>query len=368
MDEEQQHQRQEKEVEYEQETLPVGSDDVDKEASMPRNRKFPPEIDFNDEDLRTTTMAEALSQELRANYYSEVVDRDDAGTVAMLTIKSSGMPAAFECFRNYNGHATIAPNVINATSTDDIQNETGQKPGGSFSIGEKKFGSGRDDIRQAFLVFMLMMLVSVLTTHAFASPLPSPSSASWWEGMEFNDNADITDQESNLHLSKEPLIQVPCGLILAGPGEEDVLPLSTMIDTSLPKSSIHSSALKRYPQLQALIRHTSKQESSSFYIPAGALKLRMGSVEATTASPALLLVHHDCNDTADSPTNFELNLGMDFLREHGAVLDVGEEELKLLVPKSHDPSGNKNEVFVYVVPFIRPRPTLDFGDGNGADL
>ncbi|KAG7346074.1 hypothetical protein IV203_005142 [Nitzschia inconspicua] len=246
--------------------------------------------------------------------------------------------------------------------------------------------------------FLLLFTITVLTVSwtvlvpcYVAATSPSESS-SWWDGMKFDDsqhdNVTRTSSSSSSsttttttshsegpirHDSDPILLQVPCGIMIGSDNindndnSDDVLPLTTIIDTSLATSTIQSSALQTYPQLQTLlVRHeetetTTTTRTGRFVIPAGTLQLRMGSVEATVPAPALEVIMETSRHTHDS---WQLRLGLDFLRQYQAMVDIGNESLQLTLP-----SHNSEKIIPMVtVPFLRPRASLNFGDSDGDEL
>jgi hypothetical protein len=240
-----------------------------------------------------------------------------------------------------------------------------------------------------FLTLLLATMMSS-TTFLFLAPsrcaLASPSStgsSSWWEGIKFEDSdTNISGEQHNvIEGVGGPMIQIPCGLmIMATPGDneaattstttaEDVLPLSTIIDTSLSVSTIESSMLQQYPQLQALVRRLPGDEKTSppqhyYYLPTGTVQFRMGSVEATVVAPALKIVNSSSTHDQHNDS-WELRLGLDFLRHFHARLDLGEDEesLQLRVSSTEQEKGK-----VVTVPLIRPRPSFNVGDQDEAEL
>jgi hypothetical protein len=171
--------------------------------------------------------------------------------------------------------------------------------------------------------------------------------------MKFDDSHNVTSGPK----SGDPLLQIPCGLMIletdtaTKPASDDVLPLSTIIDTSLATSTIHSNALQKYPRLQALVRQENDYNDNKgklLYLPSSTLQLRMGSIEATVAAPALQI------SKDDQSSEWELRLGLDFLRQYQAVVDIQDESLLLRVPSQDGRAA-------VMVPFLRPRGSLDLG-------
>ena len=164
--------------------------------------------------------------------------------------------------------------------------------------------------------------------------------------MSFETSGPEADSDLSDSIQVEPPLQIPCGLILRKEDEShkdgEVKPVETILDTSLPTSTITLEAVQELGLAPLVVVDDSQHGP---YIPINKLWLRMGSIEATVPSPAILV-------TNEVSGQFGLRLGMDFMRNNGAVVDLREEELNILVEGSESA----------MVPFIRPRPSLSFGD------
>lgn len=255
-------------------------------------------------------------------------------------------------------------------------------------------GNQRTCSPRSVVLWSVAVLFAAITSRALVSPSESSagsgSGSSWWDGMQFEDfsiEKSIHSEFDSRYPTGGPVIQIPCGLIVEGchrndgscssdtlTDEREVLPLSTIVDTSLSTSTIKQSVLQKYPQLQPLVvrRHGGKDEGTQFYIPHGRLQLRMGSEEATTLVPPLMIDRQNEDaQTSQTENTFELRLGLDFLWQYKATLDLsGSESMKLIIPSSTDmktPTDNKGVSVVYV-PFIRPRITLNPGDDSVNEL
>lgn len=182
------------------------------------------------------------------------------------------------------------------------------------------------------------------------------SAGSWWDGMNLEEattkDEDTAEPSSSLIMKEAQPLQIPCGVIrtadddgirVTGSGSK-VHPLATILDTSLPTTTMTLTAAKAKGLLDLIV---GAKENNHHYIPAGKLWLRMADV--TVSAPAILVV--DREEKQDVSSAFELRLGMDFLREYDAVLDFREGELTLLV--------GENDA---MVPFIRMRPSVSFGE------
>jgi hypothetical protein len=244
----------------------------------------------------------------------------------------------------------------------------------------RKRGRVQWSATKIILLSVTFLLASSLCALVVSSSSSSSTGNSWWDGMKFDDadpNHTLNEQQHKeiLHIGRS-MIQIPCGLIImvtmddidnatttTVPAEE-VLPLSTIIDTSLTVSTIQSNMLQHYPQLQPLVRRVDDdagdETSPHLYLPWGTLQLRMGSTEATVVAPALKIVHfHSSTNDQHHDDSWELRLGLDFLRRYQARLDLGEgtESLQLRILSIEEQNSN-----VVTVPLIRPRPTFHVGD------
>jgi hypothetical protein len=165
--------------------------------------------------------------------------------------------------------------------------------------------------------------------------------------MDMEDAPMIDNNSNGPKIEEGPLLQIPCSVIvgLNEDGHENASakghPLQTMLDTSLPTSQMSWQAAKKNGLLDLVVKD---DKFGRAYIPAALLWLRMGSLEATVHAPAILVVK-------DQETEFDLRLGVDFLRDNKGVIDLREEELNILV-------GDES----IMIPFLRPRASLSFGE------
>lgn len=236
------------------------------------------------------------------------------------------------------------------------------------------------------MALLLILATSALLLHLTGTPwwcttMASPSSSSWWDGMKFGDRYhDKNDTVTQERPSGGPMLQVPCGLIVMTDTAttdthnhnkelDDVLPLSTIIDTSLSVSTLHPNALQKYPQLQQL-QHVLAEDETMMIPSSGTnhnhnLLLRLDDV--TVPAPPLIQVSSP-KDKLSSSSEWDLRLGLDFLRQHQAILTVGGDDDESLQLRLLDENNNHNNRVVVSIPFLRPRPSLEFGDTtNSAD-
>lgn len=198
---------------------------------------------------------------------------------------------------------------------------------------------------------------------------------SWWSGL-FEGNGggssrDGTIDGKNLHGRNVPLhneaspprssdlsglrgtlndLQIPCGYIVATTLHTQdpstlfaakVNPVETKLDPSLSQSTIRKSVVLGDRYLKLL----SEEGGIPGYIPAEAVYLRMGSLEATVSAPLLKIIEDE-----KSLGNYDLLLGRDFMRQNKAEMDLEDMEVHIVV-------ANKK----VMVPFIQKRPSSPFG-------
>ena len=207
-----------------------------------------------------------------------------------------------------------------------------------------------------------------------------------------SDDGGNEDLISGHHLHRDPLLQIPCGLIIVDGDDsssgndfndippEQIHPLSTYVDTGIAHTIITYEAAKRTGLLSLLpSSSSSKTKDGIQIIPEGSIWFRMGSEEATVLAPELHVLPPS-NDrskkarvSSDRIPSKELILGLDFLRKYQTVIDLHDDELRIVVKLNN---GNNQQVddnkeggvgenvadsVVVMIPLIRPRPVLDFG-------
>jgi hypothetical protein len=133
--------------------------------------------------------------------------------------------------------------------------------------------------------------------------------------------------------------QIPCGVVLSANGIPEVHPLRTVVDSSVASSTISREAVNAIGLTEFV-----QSNHDNNIIPADSFSLRMD--EATVPSPLLRVVE------AGHDAEYELMLGMFFLREHEAQMKDGDLYIQ---------ANGQDEV---LVPFIEPRASLSFDDVN----
>jgi hypothetical protein len=163
-------------------------------------------------------------------------------------------------------------------------------------------------------------------------------------GNEASEVKDVKDTRGSIDLHQTITnLQIPCGYIIAtslyvkDPSALDtasVTPVDTIIDPSIRQSTITRDVVMADRYLKILYEETIETN----HISAGALWLRMGSLEATVPSPKLLVVEND-------GSKYKLRLGRDFMQANSGKIDLDEMELYMSV-------GDKDKV---MVPFLKTR-------------
>jgi hypothetical protein len=189
---------------------------------------------------------------------------------------------------------------------------------------------------------------------------------------------DGTQLPPPLHMQTHPLLQVPCSIQLAGTvtttsstttttttsgttstmampmTTEKRTPIQTFVDTGAQVSVLSVQAAGRAGVLQMMDRRYAGHAQGVGQcrvlgrLPAGALYLHLHG-QVVVEAPAVTILEHT-NDGVD------LLLGLDFLRDRGAILNLRTEEMLL-----QSPDGEVS------IPFIRPRVAMDFGPVDGID-
>ena len=207
--------------------------------------------------------------------------------------------------------------------------------------------------------------------------------SSWLNGMELEDDYhvpssdhgnDDQDQDDHHHalLDSEqthPLLQIPCAMHVDLPDDRArSQPVRTFCDTGAQRTVMSWDCAQRTGLLQHLDRRYAGQAMGVGScrvlgrIPAGIGRLTLNG-KVSIASPAITVLESTTGGSSDSDNSSESNdatagvellLGLDFLREHDAILNLRTEELQLIV-------GNDEEVRI---PFIRPRSPSSRGGGS----
>jgi hypothetical protein len=207
------------------------------------------------------------------------------------------------------------------------------------------------------LCFFLLFLVAATAKH----PLPVLSASKIADNVpaeipEEKPDENLQEEETlpPPHLQSKPLLQIPCSLQLVP--EQKRTPISTFVDTGAQVSVLSVEAAARAGVLQMMDRRYAGHAQGVGQcrvlgrLPAGVLLLHMHG-EGPMEAPAITILEHT-NDGVD------LLLGLDFLRDRGAILNLRTEEMTIQLP------GNDKVKKEVSVPFIRPRAQLDFGGGG----
>ena len=171
---------------------------------------------------------------------------------------------------------------------------------------------------------------------------------------------------------RDPLLQIPCSLeglrskdLRSRMSDEEssctsvLRPIRTFVDTGAQRTVLTFSGAKRAGLLPHLDRRYAGTATGVAglscrilgRLPAGLCQMKLGAsygTETTIPSPAITVIEDQGDELSKSPSGVELLLGLDFLREHKAVIDIGEECLTLTFRREE-----------MTVPFIRPREKFD---------
>jgi hypothetical protein len=201
--------------------------------------------------------------------------------------------------------------------------------------------------------------------------------SSWLDGMELEDdyhiptsdhNDEDLDHDDHHHalLDSEqthPLLQIPCAMHVDTPGDDlkgRSQPVRTFCDTGAQRTVMSWDCAQRTGLLQHLDRRYAGQAMGVGScrvlgrIPAGIGRLTLNG-QVSIPSPAITVLESTTGGSSsngsgdsgshDATAGVELLLGLDFLREYDAILNLRTEELELIVDGAEEVR----------IPFIRPR-------------
>mmetsp|Transcript_4246 Transcript_4246/g.5593 ORF Transcript_4246/g.5593 Transcript_4246/m.5593 type:complete len:316 (+) Transcript_4246:159-1106(+) len=188
---------------------------------------------------------------------------------------------------------------------------------------------------------------------------------SWIDGMEFEESNSEDDQyqeqivttdqlekdfEESHHalnlldpLQLNPLLQIPLSLSLNDISDSSKTPVRSFCDTAAMRTVMSYEMAKKLGVVCHLDRRYAGQAIGVGScrvlgrIPAGVFDVHLYGM-VTVPSPAITILEESTSE------GVELLLGLDFLRDHQAIVDLRLEELRLLVDN-----------YEYSIPFLRPR-------------
>ena len=214
--------------------------------------------------------------------------------------------------------------------------------------------------RHGLKFFLSQAVAAVLPTNGRAKPAPISSD---------DDSEEYSDYEGLDHLQLHPLLQVPCALSLGDDDEDNIWPIPAFLDTGAQRTVMSIQAAERSGFLRTnMDRRYAGGNAAGVSgscaivgrVPAGLCQIHLGG-GIVVPSPAIYIIESSAGDGVD------FLLGLDFLRDHKAVIDLFDEELKM-----HLSDGSTESV-----PFIRLRTTLagleescdsDDSDGGKVDM
>jgi len=196
--------------------------------------------------------------------------------------------------------------------------------------------------------FKHRLLLLLLVPHIFAfrryfskaTTTPNNNDGGFAAGFDPPDkdddsnNKDDSNPHPDLHPSQtHPLLTIPCSLQL----DDKMVTLRTCLDTGAQRTLIQSSSLPAFGWTQLDNRYigTATSVSGSIQVlgrlPAGWCMLQLG--DTVLPSPAMYVLDDDDTTSTqdDHPYEPELLIGLDFLRDTNAVIDMGKGEVTLTI-------------------------------------
>eukprot|EP00977_Amphora_coffeiformis_P028995 scaffold38210_cov191-Amphora_coffeaeformis.AAC.8 len=164
--------------------------------------------------------------------------------------------------------------------------------------------------------------------------------------QQYHEEEEEDEEDTELldALRLHPLLQIPTHLALTGVLHATEMPVRTFLDTGAMRTVMSWDMARRMGVLQHLDRRYSGEATGIGScrvlgrLPAGLFAMHLHGSDVTVQSPAITIL-----ESTGLP-GVELLLGLDFLREYQAVLDLRLEEIRIMV------EGTEHSV-----PFIRPR-------------
>jgi hypothetical protein len=282
---------------------------------------------------------------------------------------------------------------------------------------------------------LLLVSIVVSTILMRISPtMAAPSVGAWFAGFDQSDYEEVDEEESNVmtrvqpppHLvRRSPLLQVPCGIILTGLTEnhhsppqdsssppsfglppqqqqqqqqqaENVHPVQAYCDTGVTETTMTYRAAQKaglLPLIQfnpkgGVIEATTSHlqqargDSAGGGVSGASLWLRLGgSTRATVAAPAIVILPRTVASSSSSSSSSlleeaedeqELVLGLDFLRQVNAIVDLRNEELQIMIDHPNDEQQQQQQGYlpqsrqqedVILIPLIRLRASRTLNSG-----
>ncbi|CAB9525571.1 DNA damage-inducible protein 1 [Seminavis robusta] len=201
-----------------------------------------------------------------------------------------------------------------------------------------------------------------------------------------NKNHNNSDDENNNNplssLQLDPLLQVPCSLQLVPNTGDNQVPrpqhaIGTFCDTGAQRTCMSWDCVQRLGLAHLMDHRYAGQATGVGFcrvlgrIPAHTVLLQFASQldgrQVTIMAPPITVLEKSTLDEVD------LLLGLDFLRETQAVIDLKDEFLQLtcVMEITSDGTGtrkrdnnNNNQPKIIRIPFIRPRSSLSMGDDD----
>jgi hypothetical protein len=221
-------------------------------------------------------------------------------------------------------------------------------------------------------------------------------SSSWFDGMDLEQdyhvppssdpNDDYNDHHDDHHHALDsqqthPLLQIPCAIRIPDKDARSQ-PVRTFCDTGAQRTVMSWDCAQRTGLLQHLDRRYAGQAMGVGScrvlgrIPAGIGRLSLNG-QVSIPLPAITILestnggsgggdNNSGDDSPDATAGVELLLGLDFLRDYQAILNLRTDELQLIVDDRDDDDSdsndrNQNQNREVRIPFIRSRTSTRGG-------
>jgi hypothetical protein len=207
--------------------------------------------------------------------------------------------------------------------------------------------------RRPFLVFPFVQALQRNNNNDNAKPEVKPEMPSpWTEGFvseayepeqEEDEDHDVENQEFAVLPHMHSLLQVPCALEIPEHTNR-VTTVTCIVDTGAQVTVLSREAAQRGGVLHLLDRRYAGQATGVGScrvlgrIPAGALLMHLATT--TVPSPAITVLDNNS-------MGMDLLLGLDFMRDTGAILNLKEEEMTI------QSAGQQ-----VMIPFLRPKENI----------
>lgn len=224
-------------------------------------------------------------------------------------------------------------------------------------------------IQRTWLLFGLSLVVTtsagyhrnpllvLATLNKPDTPNTTAGAAAAMSYLHKDDTSSTTTTNTLPHVHTHPMLQVPCSVQLkTDENDAKVTPLATFVDTGAQVSVLSQRAAAQAGVLHMMDRRYAGHALGVGQcrvlgrLPAGCLVFYLHGI--CVPAPAITVLEH-ANEGVD------LLLGLDFLRDYQAILNLQTEEMLLTTKHAG----------IVAIPFVRPRAVLQFGGSadDGSD-